>query len=269
MNASPEAGALVKVERVGNIAILWMADDARRNALSTMLVQQMVNALAETRKDGVRAIIIASDQKLFCAGADLRDVLDNGWLASETAHEKCITPLDLFEAIESDHRLIFAAVDGLALGGGVELCLACDMMVAGVNARFQLPELGFGVIPNTAIARLPQITGARVAAELILTGRRIDAEEAARLGLASTLAGEEGPVARALEMAEAICSSKPPAALTAVKRGLARQPDWAETREMLALLDRAEWQEGTSAFLGKRAPDFERFWEDLSGENAV
>ena len=251
---------LVRHEKIGHVAIIWLDDERRRNALSTQLVREIISALTESQEEGARAVVLASKQKAFCAGADVRDMLDNCWLDSTVKDHTIITPPDLFEAIERDPRIVFAAVDGPALGGGVELCLVCDLVVAGSAATFMFPEVGLGVLPNTAIARLPQMVGLRAAAELVFTRRRIDANEALRLGLVSTLAGEETAVNRAVTMAEGICASTPPAVLTAAKRNFARGADWTSIRRILADMDPAEWREGTSAFIGKRAADYDQFW---------
>jgi enoyl-CoA hydratase/carnithine racemase len=251
---------LVKVEEIGDVALIWMSDEKRRNALSTALVGELINALEVSRTDGSRIVVLASGQKAFCAGADIRDMLGNGWLDRRYGAEGPPTPPELFEAIEADPRVIVAAVDGLALGGGVELCLACDLVVAGSAASFMFPEVSLGVVPNTAIGRLPQMIGYRAAAELILTRRRVDANEALRLGLVSALADQEGAVNRAVTMAQAICAGAPPAALTAVKRNLARGRSWRDIHAMLTDMDPAEWREGTAAFRDKRAPDYTPFW---------
>jgi enoyl-CoA hydratase/carnithine racemase len=251
---------LVTIEKKDDVAVIWMADEKRRNALSTGLLRELINALESTQKTATRAVVLASNQKVFCAGADIHDMLDNGWLEQDNQSAGVLTPPDLFEAIERDPRIIIAAVNGLALGGGVELCLACDLVVAGVPAAFMFPELALGVLPNTAIARLPQMIGYRAAADLILTRRRIEAPEALELGLVSTLAGEDGAVNQAVAMAQAICASAPPAVLTAAKRNLARGRDWSEIRSMLADMDSAEWREGTTAFRDKKPPNYDRFW---------
>lgn len=262
MSGTTSAGLLVRLEMRGQVAVVWLDDTQRRNALSTQLTLDLIEALALSRQEGARAVVLASKQKGFCAGADIRDMLESRWLEATSLHDTR-TPPDLFEAIEADPRLIVVAVDGFAIGGGVELCLVCDLVVAGNGASFMFPELGLGVLPNTAIARLPRMVGLRAAAELIFTRRRIDAAEALRLGLVSTLAGDEGAVERAVMLAQAICSSVPPTALTAAKRNLARGLEWAGIHAMLADMDSAEWREGTAAFVEKRTPDYEPFWRKL------
>jgi enoyl-CoA hydratase/carnithine racemase len=168
--------------------------------------------------------------------------------------------VNLFRALIDDPRPVIAAVDGLAMGGGVELTLSCDMVLVSDKARFALPELGLGLVPRTALARLPEIIGRRKALELILTRRRLTADEAVALGLANHKV--ENPLEAALKLAEEIITA-PPAAIAAVKRNLGRVPpgDWQAVHRLLADLDPAEWREGLTAFSEKRGPDFERFWK--------
>lgn len=252
---------LLRTERRGDVLLIRMADSARRNALSVALVGELVEALQRSRLEGVRALVIASAEKAFCAGADIRDMLDSGWLDAQAGPDAGLTPPDLFEAITSDARPIIAAVDGLALGGGVELCLACDLVIAGERASFMFPELALGVLPNTALAMLPDAIGARAAADLILTRRRIDAAEAQRLGLVNELASGADPVERAIAMATDIVSRVPPTAFAAAKRILHTRLDWASIRSTLSQMEPQEWREGTTAFIQKRSPDYQSFWE--------
>lgn len=256
-----EAGdlSLVRVERRGHVALIWMVDSARRNALSVPLVTQLMTALTLSRDAGARAVVIASREKAFCAGADIRDMLDSGWLEA-CPGDAGITPPDLFEAIERDGRPIIAAVDGAAIGGGVELCLACDLVVASSASSFILPELGLGVLPNTALARLPHVIGARAAARLILSTAKVDAAEAFRLGLVSEIAEGPSAVDRAVALGQNIVDRMPPTAFAAAKRNLRQGPDWPAIRSMLAEMNSAEWREGTTAFIEKRRPDYDPFW---------
>ncbi|MEG3126121.1 enoyl-CoA hydratase/isomerase family protein [Sphingomonas sp. GB1N7] len=251
---------LVNVERRDAVSVIWLTDAARRNALSVALVTQLLDALATSRSDGARAVVLASREKAFCAGADIRDMLESGWLDAKPGEEGAPTPPDLFAAIEADGRPIIAAVDGLALGGGVELCLSCDLVVASPTASFMFPELGLGVLPNTALARLPELVGVRAATDLILTRRRIDAAEALRLGIVSAVADGASAVDHAVATARDIVGGSPPTALAAAKRYLRRGRDWPAIRLVLADMDAAEWREGTTAFVEKRPPQYDRFW---------
>ena len=261
MTENGDNALLVNTERRGDVALIYMADSARRNALSVPLVTQLIAALRASKADGARAVVIASKEKAFCAGADIRDMLASGWLDGASGENSLVTPPDLFEAIENDSRPIIAAIDGLALGGAVELCLACDLVIASGSASFMFPELALGVLPNTALARLPELIGTRAAAGLILTRRRIDSAEALRLGLINTLVDGTDAAETALELAADIVANVPPTAFSAAKRSLRRGSAWTGVRELLDEMDPNEWREGTTAFVEKRSPDYERFWQ--------
>lgn len=252
---------LVTLERHGAVAVIVLDDAARRNALSTGLVSGVLDALVQSRRDGMRVVVFASRQPAFCAGADIREMLETGWLETGPRDPAAPpTPLDLFAALEAETRPVLAAVDGLALGGGVELLLCCDLVIATARASFALPEISLGVIPNTAMARLPGIVGPRAALDLILTRRRFDAAEAVRLGLVSQVVEQSDLLDKAVRLAEAIVTGAPPGAIAAVKRGLDRGPDWPAITALLGTMRREEWTEGFSAFLEKRRPDYDRFW---------
>jgi enoyl-CoA hydratase/carnithine racemase len=250
----------VSYELRDGIAVLWLDDPARRNALSRAIVSGMFAALARSREDNARAIVVAGRGKAFCAGANIDDLRD-GWMEGR---EPDTDPTRLFQALSEEPRIVIAAVHGAALGGGFELTLACDLVVASAEAFFALPELGVGVIPNTAAARLQKIVGSRVALELILTRRRLTGAEAAKLGLVNKVV--DAPVdvvAEAVALATQIVSQAGPGAIAAAKRAHhGHAPtDWERVRATLTDVPRPEWQEGLDAFAEKRAPDFNRFWK--------
>jgi enoyl-CoA hydratase/carnithine racemase len=243
----------------GRIGVLTMQDTEHFNALAPAQVQAMLDALRDS--GAARALVIASSAKHFCAGADIKEFL-KGELLDPNRPAPATSPVNLFRALIDDPRPIIAAVDGLAMGGGVELTLSCDIVLASEKARFALPELGLGLVPRTALARLPEVIGRRRALELILTRRRLKPDEALAMGLVSRLAPSAGLLEEAVKLAEEIITA-PPGAIAAVKRTLGRVPagDWEAIHALLAQLDPAEWREGLSAFAEKRTPDFERFWK--------
>lgn len=243
----------------GHVGVLTMQDAEHFNALSPSQVRAMLDALNESRP--ARALVIVSSAKHFCAGADIKEFL-KGELLDPNRPAPPTSPVNLFRALIGDPRPVIAAVDGLAMGGGVELTISCDAVLVTDKARFGLPELGLGLIPRTALARLPEIVGRRKALELILTRRRLGPEEAVALGLANRLVDSAGLLDAAVKLAEDILAA-PPAAIAAVKRNLGRVPptDWEAIHALLAHLDPAEWREGLTAFSEKRTPDFERFWK--------
>lgn len=250
----------IRFERHGHVGLALLDDEPRRNVLSSALVRALIDAMHASRREGIRALVIGSAGTLFCAGADISEMLGQDWDAWIHPRPDQPTPLDLFEAIESDPRPILAAVDGMAIGGGVELTLACDLVVAGANASFMLPELGHGAIPNTAMARLPALVGARAARDLILTRRRVAADEALRLGLVNRVVASEPVHAAATALAASIASA-PPAAIAAVKHGIERTPDWPTIRRLLRTMKPDEYNEGFAAFVDKRRPNFDAHWD--------
>ena len=243
----------------GHVGVLTMQDTEHFNALSPPQVTACLQALEESKP--ARALVIVSSAKHFCAGADIKEFL-KGDLLDPNRQAPATSPVNLFRALIDDPRPVIAAVDGLAMGGGVELTLSCDIVLATDKARFALPELGLGLIPRTALARLPEVIGRRRALELILTRRRFDAAEALALGVVSRIVDSAGLFDAALKLAEEIITA-PPAAIAAVKRSLGRVApgDWDGIHKLLAGLDPAEWREGLTAFAEKRTPDFERFWK--------
>ena len=241
----------------GHVGVLTMADSEHFNALSPPQVGAFLSALKESGE--ARALVIVSAAKHFCAGADIKEFL-KGELLDPSRPAPETSPVNLFRALIDDPRPVIAAVDGLAMGGGVELTLSSDIVMVTDKARFALPELGLGLVPRKALARLPEIVGRRKALELILTRRRITADEAVALGLANQKV--ENALESAVKLAEEIISA-PPGAIAAVKRTLGRVPpgDWQGIHGLLAHLNPEEWREGLTAFAEKRTPDFERFWK--------
>lgn len=241
------------------IAVLWLDDPARRNALSRAIVSGMFAALSRSREDNARAIVVAGRGTAFCAGANVDDLRD-GWMEGR---EPDTDPTRLFQALSEESRIVIAAVHGAALGGGFELTLACDLVLATTQASFALPELGVGVIPNTAAARLHRIVGSRLALELMLTRRRVTSAEAEKLRLVNKLVDASSDVvSEAVALAAQIVSQAGPGAIAAAKRAhRAHAPtDWERVRASLLDVPPTEWQEGLDAFADKREPNFSRFW---------
>jgi enoyl-CoA hydratase/carnithine racemase len=251
---------VVEIERHGDIAVLYLNDLRRKNALSTALVDALIAAFEDSRAgdDPARAIVISNCGDDFCAGADINDMLATGWLDNSVGVR---TPVDLFKVIDSDPRPVIAAVQGLVLGGGVELTSVCDLVIAETATTFRLPEIALGVLPNTALARLPAMIGMRRAAELILTRRVWTADEARACGFVTSVVSREDLVPAAIKLAGSIVRGAPPTVIAGVKAAL-RADDWAKADGFLELMDSAEWREGTSAFAEKRKPDYERFWRN-------
>jgi enoyl-CoA hydratase len=245
---------------VDGVALVTLDQPEAHNALSFALLAQLDDVLAVLDDDpACRAIVITgAGDRAFAAGADIRE------LAAETAGS--IGEGDRLAAIDHVGRLrtpVIAAVRGFCLGGGAELAMACDMLVAGDNAQFGQPEIRIGIIPGAGgTQRLARAIGRARAMELILTGRRISAAEADRLGLVTMVVPAAETVTRALELAgkiaavprlaaEAAKASVNAAQSLSLDEGLRYERDRFEA--LFATEDRSE---GMIAFLEKRPPEW-------------
>jgi enoyl-CoA hydratase len=244
----------------GHVAILTLDYPEHHNALSAALVGDLLDAVRALDPEPVRAIVIASKGRFFSAGANIPDLLERGWLSGQPADDD---PVALFQTLATHRLPVLAAVTGPALGGGFELCLSCDLVVASDTAWFALPEIGLGVFSNTALARLPALVGPRRAMEFMATRRRIPAEEAVALGLVNALAPAADVVSSAVTLAQSIVDGAPPAALKALKGALNEHAttDWVRVRTSVSQLSEPEWREGLAAFVEKRSPDYQPFWD--------
>jgi enoyl-CoA hydratase/carnithine racemase len=242
----------------GQTAVITLDEPHHHNALSPGLVAAARGCLRESLAAGTRAVVIASSGKAFSAGADL-EALDAGdWMA----HTSLTSPVHLFRELASDPRPTLAAVGGLALGGGFELTLSCDLVVASPEAAFATPEIDLGVIANTGLARLPALIGTRRAMELMLTRRRMSAHEALTIGLVTTIVPRSALLATTVEFANSIVASASSSAIAALKHSLDtvhQRTDWDEVQTSLTRIDERHWREGIAAFREKRAPDFQQF----------
>lgn len=248
---------LVDIE--GHVGVLRLNRPEARNALNSQVMTEMAAALADFDADpAVGAVVITGDDKAFAAGADIKemseavwpqtfisDFLDGDWLAPTRARKPLI-----------------AAVSGYALGGGCELALSCDIILAAPNAKFGLPEITLGVIPGIGgTQRLPRAVGKAKAMEMILTGRFIDAEEAERCGLVSRVTSEN-VVEDAIRAGEKIAGFS----ALAVRMGkemidrayesTLAEGVLTERRGFQALFASEDQKEGMAAFIEKRKPDF-------------
>lgn len=241
--------------------VLTLSRGASRNAIGRSMLAALSEALGALRFDGsVRAVIVRSAVPgVFCAGADLKERagMAPGEVAAFVAGLR-----GAFSALARLPQPVIAAVDGAALGGGAELALACDLRVAGADASFALPETGLAIIPGAGgCARLPRVIGLAAAKELIFTGRRVGAAEAAALGLVSrSVAPAGGAFDAACRLAADIVSRGPlavRAAKQALDMGAAADVDTALAVEAACyglIIPTADRLEGLRAFRDKRAP---------------
>jgi enoyl-CoA hydratase len=254
------AEPLVLVERDAPIAVVRLNRPEQLNALSDELMEALVSALQELdADDAVRCIVLGGSERAFAAGADI------GELARTTAIELYLSQrVDRWDAIRALGTPLVAAVSGFCLGGGCELALSCDLIVASENARFGQPETGLGIIPGAGgTQRLPRAVGKAVAMDMVLTGRVLTAREALVAGLVARVVAKEAWLEEAKRVARAIAENGPVAvrlASEAVDRSfegpLSLGLDYE--RRLLALAFASDdAREGLSAFLEKRKPEFE------------
>jgi enoyl-CoA hydratase/carnithine racemase len=241
------------------VALCRLNRPEARNALSPELMEELASAVEGfDADDEVRCIVIAGSDEAFAAGADI------GSLAERTFQEALDNPSASFwSRVAACRTPMVAAVSGWALGGGCELALICDLIVASETAEFGQPEITLGIIPGGGgTQRLARAIGKQRAMELVLTGRRIGAEEARAMGLVNEVAPEGEWLDRALELARRI-ARRPPIAVRLAKQAVlaADQTSLAagldhERRLYELTMATEDKAEGTRAFLEKRKPDF-------------
>ncbi|MBK1789029.1 enoyl-CoA hydratase/isomerase family protein [Prauserella sp. ASG 168] len=250
------------VERDGAVATVRIDRPAVHNALNARLVRRLGAEIGALAADGTRAIVLTgTGEKAFSAGADLDELAT---LDAETAHTVMRAGQAVFREIERSPVPVIAAVNGLALGGGFELVLACSFAVVSHKASLGLPEAGLGLIPGYGgTQRLARVAGPAVARHVMLTGSRIDAERAYQLGLAVLPPTEPAELLpTALELAGTIATKGPRACraiLDVVDRGLDVPLDAGlalETGLAALAIGGGESSEGVAAFKDKRAPRF-------------
>ena len=254
-----EAGDVVLAERRGNVGLARLNRPDARNALSPELMALLCEVVeAWDRDPDVRCIVVAGSDEYFAAGADIRAMRERSF------QEALTSPTSAYwERLAATATPTIAAVSGYALGGGCELALLCDMIVASETAEFGQPEIMLGIIPGAGgTQRLTRTVGKQRAMEMVLTGRRITAPEAQRFGLVNHVAKKKDWLNDALELAEVVARRAPIAARlakqavqAAEESGLRAGLDYERRLYELAMAteDRLE---GMSAFLEKRRPEF-------------
>jgi enoyl-CoA hydratase/carnithine racemase len=255
----PEASGPVVAERDEAVAIARLNRPDARNALSPELMDELATLVEAWDADPeVRCVVIAGGDEYFAAGADIRAMADRSF------QDVLVTPTARFwPRLAATRTPLIAAVSGYALGGGCELALLCDMVVASETAEFGQPEILLGIIPGGGgTQRLARVMGKQHAMELVLTGRRITAEEAFRLGIVNQVAGRKEWLSKALELAQVVAQRPPIAArlgkqavLAAEETPLTAGLDYERRlyEQAMATEDRVE---GMQAFLEKRRPEF-------------
>jgi methylglutaconyl-CoA hydratase len=260
----PNSDAPLKIERRGAALVLTLDRADRANALSRELIHALGDAARGAAGDAtVRAVVITgAGEKVFCAGADLKE---RQALTKDQVREVVQLYRSEFGAIDRCPKPVVAALNGLALGGGLELALMCDLRVVAPHVQIGLPETSLGIIPGAGgTQKLPRVVGEARAKEMILLARRLGAEEALAWGLVNRVSPQGvNVVDDAVAFIEPILSGAPiaqAAALDAIDRGLDADLSTGMQLEVVAYdktLASADRDEALRAFAEKRRPKFE------------
>lgn len=254
----PYTHLLVSKEVEHKIAVVTFNRPQALNALNFELMTELIDALESLDRDPeVNAIVLTGNEKAFAAGADIKE------FASRSAAQMLLeNPLEKWHRIEKVSKPLIAAVSGFALGGGCEVMLMCDMVVASETAKIGQPEINIGVIPGAGgTQRLTRLIGKFKAMELILTGRMLDAQEALALGLVTKVVPAAAYLEEAKQMAREIAAKSPVAvraAKEAIRMALSGLEDGLafERKSFYLLFDTEDKKEGMQAFIEKRKPEW-------------
>ncbi|MFP2468072.1 2,3-dehydroadipyl-CoA hydratase PaaF [Pseudescherichia vulneris] len=247
------------INRHDRVLQLTLNRPQARNALNNALLTQIADALDAAQQDsGVGAVVITGTERVFAAGADLQEMAQKDLAA--TLND--IRPR-IWARIDAFSKPLIAAVNGYALGAGCELALLCDVVVAGDNAAFGLPEITLGIMPGAGgTQRLIRCVGKSLATQMVLSGKSINAQRAQQAGLVSEVHPVELTIEYALGLA-ATMAKHSPLALQAAKQALRQSQEvalsagLAQERQLFSLLSATDdRREGINAFLDKRQPEF-------------
>jgi enoyl-CoA hydratase/carnithine racemase len=255
--------AEIEVLKEGAVETWTINGEARRNAISRAVGAELEAHLARAAGDrGIRAVILTgAGEKAFCAGADLKE---RSGMSEDDVRQFLERLRRTLRGMELSDAVFVAAINGVALGGGTELALACDLRVAAPHAELALTEVRLGIIPGGGgTQRLARLIGSGRAKDLILTGRRVGADEALSMGLVNRVTPAGGVIVAARELAQAI-SQNAPLALAAAKHAVDEGADLAiepalrlELEKYELVLKSEDRLEGLRAFAEKRAPRFQ------------
>jgi len=249
----------VRSQKDGHVGLLTLNRPDVLNALSVELMDELIAKLEAFDRDAeVRVMVLAGSERAFAAGADIGDMAEASFLDMYERNN-----LARWLRIRQVRKPIIAAVSGFCLGGGCELAMTCDLIVASETAQFGQPEINIGVIPGAGgTQRLTRAIGKYRAMELILTGRFIGAREAYEAGLVTRVVSKEEFLGEAMRLAREI-AQRPPIALKLAKDAVLRADESFlsdgleyERRLFYSLFATEDQKEGMKAFLEKRKPSF-------------
>jgi enoyl-CoA hydratase len=250
----------IQVEKKGRVGIVTLNRPKQMNALNAQLMQELAAALYELDGDaGIGAIVLTGSDKAFAAGADIAVMKDYSYM---DAYMSDYITRD-WEHIRRIRKPVIAAVAGYALGGGCEVAMMCDIVIAADNAKFGQPEVNLGIMPGSGgTQRLPRAVGKAKAMDLCLTGRTMDAQEAERSGLVARVVPLDKLMEETMKVAEKIASSSLPVVMM-IKESVNRAFESSlsegvlfERRLFHSQFALEDQKEGMAAFVEKRKPTF-------------
>ena len=247
------------VEIKGRVALVTLNRPKALNALNSALIAELNVALEGFEKDdAIGCVVITGSEKAFAAGADVKEMADKTYVDAYLGKF-----LDGWSGLAAARKPVIAAVSGFCLGGGCELALMCDFIIASDTARFGTPEITLGIMPGAGgTQRLPRAVGKAKAMDMVLTGRMMDAVEAERSGIVARIVAPEKLLDEALAAAEKIASYSQPIVLMAKETvNRAFESTLAEgvrfeRRLFLSMFATEDQKEGMKAFIEKRKPEF-------------
>ena len=254
-----EEQIIICEQQKNGVSVIRLNRPKVRNALNTELREQMAEIFIKLNDDvNTKAIVLTGGDKVFAAGADINDFLTAKTVDVYLRHSE-----RYWDAITNCRKPIIAAVNGYALGGGCELAMHADIIVAGKSAKFGQPEIKIGLMPGAGgTQRLFRVIGKHKAMKLILTGDMISADEADQMGLVSEVVEDEVTIKRAIEIAEQLAGYSP-IALTQIKEVANLGVDMPlqgalalERKAFQILFDTEDQKEGATAFLEKRSAEY-------------
>lgn len=242
------------------VLVVLLDRPQKRNAITNQVLEALVTLFEEVEaNDDVKCIVLTGGQKIFAAGADIHE------LSQQNCIDTWLNPRPkLWQALDQFSKPCIAAVNGYALGAGLELALLCDFIIAGQKSRFGLPEVTLGLIPGAGgTQRLTRYIGHSLANQMVLTGESILAEQALRTGLVSEVVEAESCIQRAIELAT-LLAKLAPLALKAAKQSLKQVPNTTldqglkMERQLFSILAASkDRQRGIDAFILKQTPNYQ------------
>ena len=252
----------MRLKKEDNIAIITMDRPEALNAINSKVLSDLNNIICEIEKDDkVKAVIITGEGKSFVAGADIKEMMTKSPIE---AREFTYLGQNVFKALENLNKPTIAAINGVALGGGCELALACDIIIASKKARLGFPEVGLGIHPGFGgTQRLPRLIGKSRAKQLIFTADILNAQQAERMGLVNRVVPPELLIEKAKDIAKKIARQAPIAirqAKSAINKGSEMDLNTGldfEVESVSMTFSTKDKDEGMKAFIERRKPKFQ------------